>query len=128
MQKDTIERLTDHDISRLANLMADNPEFAKKLVDAISQKLDEKFGFHIGRMKDHLEQHDDQFKKINSKLDRMEGKIDTLSFNFKMMGERHELLERKVDRGFEKVSQSLERLESSSDEPAATGAGRLLQR
>ena len=49
MHNRSTETIADHDPEALAMaLIADNPEFAKKLVDAIAAKLDEKFGFQQG--------------------------------------------------------------------------------
>ena len=48
--------VTEPDLEALAALMAENPEFAAKLADAIAAKLDEKYGWQQGFMSDKMDE------------------------------------------------------------------------
>ena len=68
--------------------MADNPEFAKKLVDAISEKLDEKFGWQQGWMSDRL---DEISKKLDRSIEENTRRFDSLDSGIADLRERHDL-------------------------------------
>ena len=84
--------LSEHDLEALAEMMADNPEFAKKLVDAISDKLDEKFGRKQGDIFFELDELKEGQKKILDKLEDHYKQFGTLDHNLQMFADRQEIL------------------------------------
>ena len=85
------ETLSDHDLSTLAVLMADDPKFAAKLADAIAERLDEKFGRRQGDIFFELEELQKGQKKILNKLEDHDTRFDTLDRSIQDLRERHEL-------------------------------------
>ena len=94
------ETLSEDNIALLADIMAENPEFAKKLVDAISKKLDEKFGHQQGWMSETLEDLSEKFDQMSSDMKHGFANVDkgleTLSHNMEMLGERQDLFDRRL--------------------------------
>ena len=111
--------LSEQEFDRLAELIADNPEFAKKLVDAISAKLDEKFGFQQGWMKDQVDKLSGEIDRLSSDMTagfrRVAEPMDTVEHNFKMMGERQDLFERKTEFQFKKIDRKVDSIDRRSD-------------
>ena len=85
--------LSDRDFADLATLMADNPEFAAKLADAIAKRLDERYGWGQGEIKADLEVLKQGQKDLSDRIDRMQGGIDTLAHNQQMFGEKLQLVD-----------------------------------
>ena len=75
------ETLSEHDLKVVANIMAKDPEFGKVLADAISEQLDNKYGWRQGELTDGFEKLEDQLKNMDTKLDHMQTGIDNLSHN-----------------------------------------------
>ena len=97
LKKYSTETIVDHDLEALADLMAENHEFAAKLADAIAKKLDEKFGFRQGEMNAGFEALSKKVDTVSSKIDTVSENIDRqfdpLNHNFEMLGQRHTLFE-----------------------------------
>ncbi len=102
MSDHNTEPLGEHDLQRLAVIMADDPKFAAKLADAIAERLDEKFGWRQGDMRADIAELNGQFKALDQKFDRMEGGIDTLARNIQVFAERQETLARNSEKRIEK--------------------------
>ena len=86
MPNHTTETLGEHDLRVVANIVAKDPEFAADVAEIIAEKLDEKFGWRQGRMRDDITELKGQFKALDQKFDRMEGGIDTLTKNIDRSG------------------------------------------
>ena len=74
MPDHSTETLSDHDLSTLAVLMADDPKFAAKLADMIAEKVGEKLfdgGFNVAGIEIRLD-------KIDRKLSDHDGRFDTI--------------------------------------------------
>ena len=102
MPDHSTETLSDHDLSTLALLMADDPEFAAKLADAIAERLDEKFGWRQGDMRADINELKGKFKALDQKFDHMQGGIDTLTQNIQVFAERQETLARNSEKHIER--------------------------
>ena len=106
MPNHTTETLAEYDLEALVALMADNPDFAAKLADAIANRLDEKYGWNQGWMRDKVEE-------MSGKLDTVsqdsKTQFDTLCNNFEMLGERQTLFEREM----RSVNNSLQEIKDS---------------
>ena len=89
------ETLPEQEIKHLADIMADNPNFAEKLADAIAERLDEKYGFDQGWMKASIEELKQGQNDLKQNMNR---RFDTLEHNFKMFGEKQDLFEREMMR------------------------------
>ena len=77
MPDHSTETLSDHDLSTLAVLMADDPKFAAKLADMIAEKVGEKLfdgGFNVAGIEIRLD-------KIDRKLSDHDGRFDTIDQN-----------------------------------------------
>ena len=112
MHSRSTETIADHDPEALAvALMADNPEFAKKLVDAISAKLDEKFGFQQGWMSAQIGELPKKVDGLSSKIDtvaqNIDKRFDTLAHNQKVFAEKQELFELRTDRRLKDINERL---------------------
>ena len=83
--------------------MADNPEFAKKLVDAIAARLDEKFGHRQGWMSEELDHLSERFDQMDRRFDRIDKRFNTLEHNVQLIGERMEIFERNTERRFDGI-------------------------
>ena len=96
------ETLSEHDITLLADIMADNPEFAKRLVDAISEKLDDKFGHQQGWMSGTLEELSEKLDQMSSDMkhgfDNVDKRFDTIDQNMEMSGQRQDLFDRRIEK------------------------------
>ena len=106
MQNHTTETLSEHDLEALVTLMADNPEFAAKLADAISERLDKKYGWNQGCMRDKVEE---MSGKLNAVSQDSKRQFDTLCNNFEMLGDRQTLFEREM----RSVNNSLQEIKDS---------------
>ena len=72
----------------VANIVAKDPAFAKELVDAISEKLDEKFGWQQGWMSARL---DEISKKLDRSIEENARRFDSLDSGIADLRARHEL-------------------------------------
>ena len=111
MSNSTTETLSERDLERLAALMADNPEFAKKLVDAISEKLDEKFGWRQGELASGFEGIEGRFKAMNDKIDHMQNGIDTLVHNREYIDKGREIFESRTTSTLDGISRRLDSID-----------------
>ena len=103
MPNPSTETLSEHDLKALAVLMTKDPEFAAKLAGAIAKKLNEDHGFDLGWLRVDIndlkdgqkgikatldtmhhniqdlrarhELHDGEFRKVNDRLDRIDGHL-----------------------------------------------------
>ena len=78
MHNRSTEPLTDHDLEALAALMADNPDFASKLADAIAKKLNAEHGFDLGWLREDISDLKAGQKSIQSRLDDVNHNIQDL--------------------------------------------------
>ena len=88
--------LSKRDLAEMVEKLAENPEFAAKLEDAISERLDKKYGWRQGELTSDFEKLEGQFKALNGKIDHMQHGIDTLAHNFTTFGERQDLFSREL--------------------------------
>ena len=82
----TSRSLAASDMKVVAKLMAKDPEFAKELVDEISKKLDrsieentrrfDSLDSGIADLRARHELHDGYFRKVNKRLDSIDGHLD----------------------------------------------------
>ena len=72
------ESLSDHDREALAVLMADNPEFAAKLADAVAEKVGEKLGEKLVQIGWIMADVEKRLEKIDDKLEEHDRRLDTL--------------------------------------------------
>ena len=110
----TSRSLTASDLKVVAELMAKDPEFAKELVEAISEKLDDKFGFRQGEMATGFEALSKKLDAVSLKIDTVAENIDsgfnTIDHNFEMLGQRQRLFEgelRKVNDRLDSIDDHL---------------------
>ena len=92
MLNHTTETLGEHDLEALAALMADNPEFAAKLADAIAEKLGEKLygrGWNIAGIEEKLD-------KVLAKLDDHDNRFDRLDTSIADLRAKDDLIDREV--------------------------------
>ena len=89
-------RFSDDELNSLAVLMADHPEFAAKLADAITERLDEKYGWRQGELADGFEKLSQKTDQILAKLEDHDMRFDTLDHNFQMLGEKVDLTNSEV--------------------------------
>ncbi len=105
---DTSRSLAASDMKVVAKLMAKDPEFAKELVDAISEKLDEKFGWMQGHMNDRL---DEISKKLDRSIEENTRRFDSLDSGIADLRAGHEL----HDGYFRKVNKRLDSIDGHLD-------------
>lgn len=101
------ETIADHDLEALADLMADNPEFATKLAAAIAKKLNEEHGFDLGWLRSDIDDLKDGQKSIKATLGRHGDLLDTMHHNIQDLRERHDL----HDGEFRKVNYRLDKID-----------------
>ena len=91
MPNPSTETLSEHNLERLAALMADNPEFAAKLAGAIAKKLNEDHGFDLGWLRTDIDDLKDGQKDIKATLDHHGELLDTMHHNIQDLRGRHDL-------------------------------------
>ena len=108
MPDHSMGRLSENDLKVVANIVAKDPEFAKELVDAISEKLDEKFGWMQGHINDRLNQIS---KKLDRSIEENTRRFDSLDSGIADLRARHEL----HDGDFRKVNKRLDSIDGHLD-------------
>lgn len=96
MSSFSTESLSDHDREALAVLMADNPEFAAKLADAVAEKVGEKLGEKLVQIGWIMVDVEKRLEKIDDKLEEHDRRLDTLAHNFEMFGQKQDLFSREL--------------------------------
>lgn len=99
----SIKTLSEQAIKHLEDILADNPKFAQKLADAISERLDEKFGHRQGWMSNKLEELSEKIDHLNKRFDHTDKRFDTLDHTLEMLGDKQDLFERNVNRRFDSI-------------------------
>ena len=80
--------LSKRDLAEMVEKLAENPEFAAKLADAISERLDKKYGWRQGHMNDRL---DEISEKIDRSIEENTRRFDSLDSGIADLRARHEL-------------------------------------
>ena len=104
MPDHSTERLSEHNLKEVAKLMAKDPEFAKDLVAALSETLDEKFGFQQGWISDRLGEIS---KKLDRSIEENTRRFDSLDSGIADLRARHELHRQE----FRKVNDRLDKID-----------------
>ena len=97
MQDSNTNALLDQELERLAEIVADDPIFAKKLVSALAVELDKKFGWRQGWMEDKMDELNEKLDGITQKLGDHDRRFDTLEHNFTVLGEKLVSMEKKEE-------------------------------
>ena len=105
--------LSKRDLAEMVEKLAENPEFAAKLADAISERLDKKYGWRQGELTDGLEKLEGQYKELDRKFDRMQEGFNNLeshvvSFSGRLDAEARKI-EKRVVRAIDELRADLSR-------------------
>ena len=115
MPKRSISSLTDEEVLKLVERrVEEEPElFVAKLAEALSERLDEKFGWRQGELADGFESLERKLNTLDQKFDRMGNRLDRLEGNLQTFYERQEVEAQKIEkRVVEAIDERFTRLET----------------
>ena len=115
MPKRSISSLTDEEVLKLVERrVEEKPElFVAKLAEALSERLDEKFGWRQGELADGFESLERKLNTLDQKFDRMGNRLDRLEGNLQTFYERQEVEAQKIEkRVVEAIDERFTRLET----------------